>query len=526
MTESCNAHVLDTCAESSSSGPGETRSVLKGVQVHMETFGCQMNILDSELVQQQLLGVGCGLVSSADTAQVVLLNTCSVRDVSEQKVFSRLGVLHHRKLQSGNGKKLLIGVLGCMAERVHTQLMRGDLAVDLLVGPNNLAQVPTLLAKAYKRVQQGFRGNQVALSDFRNRKGKQISNQAMQEDLEALDASRGQYTQLPHVQAYVRITRGCNKFCAFCVVPRTRGPEVHRDPQSIVDEIKRLVDTGVLEVTLLGQTINHYCYQHAVGRTTSFAQLLFRIHEEVPYLQRLRFLTSYPRDFTDETLDVMASCDRICKYLHIPAQSGSDRILKKMNRGYTRQQYLELVERARSRMPQISLLGDMIVGFSSETQEDFELSLSLLRQVQYKNVFVFKYSPRPGTVSHRRQEDDVPWRVKQERNRIMLQLQQEISLQHHTSLVGKQLQVLVEAKAKYDPCTQTEGSSACVVPIQRKSAKRDETLVRLSARTQGDHIVVFDGSQDFIGKCMPVRIVGATALTLRGEKIFQEAFST
>ncbi|MEM7589793.1 MAG: radical SAM protein, partial [Myxococcota bacterium] len=298
MTGSCNAHEL-----------GEK---LKGVQVHVETFGCQMNILDSELVQQQLLGMGCGLVSSADTAQVVLLNTCSVRDLSEQKVFSRLGVLRNRKLR---GEKLLVGVLGCMAERVHTQLMKGDLAVDLLVGPSRLAQVPMLLAKAYKRVQQGLRGNQVALSDFRNRKGKQIPHQAMQEDLEALDASRGQYTQLPQVQAYVRITRGCNKFCAFCVVPRTRGPEVHRDPQSIVDEIKRLVDRGVLEVTLLGQTINHYCYQHAVGRTTSFAELLFRIHEEVPHLQRLRFLTSYPRDFTDETLDVMASCDRICKYL-------------------------------------------------------------------------------------------------------------------------------------------------------------------------------------------------------------------
>ncbi|MEM7588954.1 MAG: radical SAM protein, partial [Myxococcota bacterium] len=276
---------------------------------------------------------------------------------------------------------------------------------------------------------------------------------------------------------------------------------------------KRLVDRGVLEVTLLGQTINHYCYQHAVGRTTSFAELLFRIHEEVPHLQRLRFLTSYPRDFTDETLDVMASCDRICKYLHIPAQSGSDRILKKMNRGYTRQQYLELIQRARARMPDISLLGDMIVGFSSETQEDFELSLSLLKQVRYKNVFVFKYSPRPGTVSHRRQADDVPWQVKQERNRIMLQLQQEISLQHHTCLIGKQLQVLVEAKAKYDPCA---------VPIQRKATKRDGSLVRLSARTQGDHIVAFDGSQDFIGKCVPVRIVGATALTLRGEKVLQE----
>ncbi|RYF02526.1 MAG: radical SAM protein, partial [Deltaproteobacteria bacterium] len=215
------------------------------------------------------------------------------------------------------------------------------------------------------------------------------------------------------VPAYVRITRGCNKFCAFCIVPYVRGPELHRPPAQIVDEVRRLEDQGAKEVTLIGQTVNHYVYADG-GKTVSFAELLQTVHDQLPALERLRFLTSYPRDFGDDALDVMAACPRICRFLHIPAQSGSNRVLRRMNRGYTVEAYLDLLTRARARMPDICLAGDMIVGFSGETDADHEASMQLLRQARLKSCFVFKYSPRDGTVAARRLPDDVPDAVKKD----------------------------------------------------------------------------------------------------------------
>ncbi|MEM7495100.1 MAG: MiaB/RimO family radical SAM methylthiotransferase [Myxococcota bacterium] len=466
-----------------------------GLLVCVKTFGCQMNVLDSELVHEQLARLGCRFVDSWEKADIVLLNTCSVRALSEHKAISRLGRLRARKER---GDKVVVGVLGCMAERMHTDLLRANPCIDLLAGPGKLADVPQLVVEAYQCVQRGQPGKQVSLSNFRERKGNSVPDRAM-EDLEALDAlrspthrdainrvstttsvsndrnatsctpaspsARNALANKPPPGAYVRITRGCNKFCAFCVVPRTRGPEAHRHPDGIVDEVKRLADAGVLEVTLLGQTINHYHYRHGPNYSTSFARLLFQIHEAVPHLPRLRFLTSYPRDFTDEALDVMAGCERICKYLHIPAQSGSDRILRRMNRGYTRDQYLGLIERARARMPHISIVGDMITGFPTETDEDHELSLSLLRQVRYKGIYVFKYSPRPMTVAHRRETDNVPVHVKQERNRQLLRLQRSISLEHHRGMIGQEFEVLVEGRAKYGPRESDEQKQEELIQI-------------------------------------------------------------
>lgn len=457
-------------------------------RVFIETFGCQMNILDSELVHNQLVERGHEMVSSAEAANVVLFNTCSVRDLSEQKIRSRLGIIKQRK---DLGEDVIVGVLGCMAERAGVDILKKHPHIDLLVGPSRLAEVPDLL----DNLKNG--DTAIALSNFRERKGKSVDESAM-DSLEMLDASRISSPAPQKGQAYIRITRGCNKFCSFCVVPRTRGPEVHRDPDSILQEAKRLVETGALEITLLGQTINHYTYG-----STSFADLLFRLHESLPTLPRLRFLTSHPRDFTDEALDVMASCERICKYLHIPAQSGSDDVLRRMNRGYTRAEYMSLIERAKKRIPNISIIGDMIVGFPGETDEDFEQSLSLIREVQYKNIFVFKYSPRPGTVADKRDADDIPMHVKKARHKRMLEVQNEVSLAHHLNLVGKTIQVMVEGEAKIDP----------------ELVKLSRSSIRLTSRTQGDHIVAFDGPPSLIGQLAHVNIVHASALALTGERV-------
>jgi tRNA-2-methylthio-N6-dimethylallyladenosine synthase len=293
------------------------------------------------------------------------------------------------------------------------------------------------------------------------------------------------------------------------VVPFTRGPEVHRPADHIVEEVKRLVDSGVVEVTLLGQTVNHYAYSDG-GKTTSFADLLWQIHEQVPDLPRLRFLTSYPRDFTDDALDAMAAADRICKYLHIPVQSGSNRILKKMNRGYTVEEYFGLLERARKRMPNIRLAGDMIVGFPTETDEDHEMSMELLRQAQYKSCFIFKYSPRPGTVSIRRLEDDVPDPVKKARNKALLDLQGEISYGLHQSYEGQILPVLVENESKFRKKPDDGGL------VQLGWAKSDLSMTHLVGRTEGDEIVAFEGPRSLIGTITPVEAVGATPLTIQG----------
>lgn len=481
--------------------PHDAMTPASDLRVFLETFGCQMNILDSELVEGQLKSAGHRFVENVDEANVVLLNTCSVRGLSEQKVLSRLGMLKERK---ENGEKLVVGVLGCMAERAHDELAKKRPFIDVMIGPSKIQDTLRLVETAFLETTR--KPTQKSLSYFVERKGiKESALATPLDDLEALDRQRPLNERAQPWQAYVRITRGCNKFCSFCVVPRTRGPEMHRPPDAIIDEVKRLVESGAKEVMLLGQTINHYFHERE-GKHFSFADLLFQIHEQVPALPRLRFLTSYPRDFTDDALDVMKSCDRICKYLHIPAQSGSDKVLREMNRGYDIETYMSLIERARTRMPDISFIGDMIVGFPNETDEDFEMSLKLLREVRYKNVFVFKYSPRPNTVAIKRFEDNVPEDIKKMRNNIMLAVQQDIALSHHQAMVGKIFPVLCEGEARF--------SRESLVQL-RKAAEEPY----LTGRTGGDHIVHFRGTSDLIGAIVPVQIAEARPLSLGGVRI-------
>ena len=484
----------------------------RGRTLYLETMGCQMNALDSELTLGSLMADGYCVTEDLAAADLVVLNTCSVRQHAEDKVYSRLGQL---KSPTKPNPRQIVAVIGCMAERDGDGLIEKMPHVDILCGPGELHRLPSLIHDV-----QSTHSRAVALSGRLRDRSTGVRHVAVHDDLESLDSGRT-FSQPAHPvtpkvfgrhQAYVRITRGCNKYCTFCVVPYTRGPERHRPPGQIVEEVRRLAASGVVEVTLLGQTVNHYRYPAENGSgETSFARLLQRVHDEVPELPRLRFVTSFPRDFTDEALEVMAASPRICKYLHIPAQSGSDTVLKRMNRGYTVEEYLSLLERARSIMPDICLAGDMIVGFSGETEADFQMSMGLLRAARYKNCFIFKYSPRPDTAADNRLADDVPDEEKRRRNNDMLSLQAEISLANNRVMLDRTVEVLAEGPSKSAIKAQ-ESEQSRGQEVDPRAALRDQ----LVGRTQGDQIVVFDGAPEMVGRILKVTIIAATPYTLHG----------
>ncbi len=521
-------------------GDGETaQPPARLCRVYMETFGCQMNVLDSQLVEGQLRAMGYAVTDEADAADVVLYNTCSVREHAENKVYSRIGEMAKRKREQ---PELVLGVLGCMAERDGAGLLRRYPQVDLLCGPSDLDKVPMLIDNALKTRRVGRRdlAGRVALQGDTARRSSTLA--AVEDRLEMLDLSRSFSPDQVSGTAYVRITRGCNKFCSYCVVPRTRGAEVHRPPDHIVEECRRLVDAGVIEITLLGQTVNHYRYDHgaavsvggvmqpqvgeimrsasgvggdrSVGRrVTTFADLLARVHEEVPGLKRLRFVTSFPRDFGDDILEVMANHPRICRYLHLPAQSGSDRMLRLMNRGYTAGEYLDLIDRARDRLAGVEIAGDLICGFPTETDEDHAATRRLLQRARYKNCFVFKYSPRPGTSAIERLPDDVPDAVKRERNQDLLALQSEISTAVHAEYVGTTVRAFVESvSAKAAKARGIVGEA----PV---SLGWESPVTQLAGRTDGDLIVIFDGDPALVGSIVEVRVQRSAALSLFGELV-------
>lgn len=580
--------------------------------VYLETFGCQMNELDSELVSGQLRAMGYEFSRTPEGASVVLYNTCSVREHAEQKVWSRLGELRLRKAAEPG---LVVGVLGCMAERDGVDLIKRMPVVDILCGPGELDQLPALLDNAVRTreslLADGQAGlateginatpmrsaNQVALQGNTSRRSATLA--AAEDTLELLDLSRSVSASDHRGSAYVRITRGCNKFCTYCVVPFTRGAEVHRPPDHIVDECKRLADAGVREITLLGQTVNHYRFEHGaavrvngleqpqkgraypVGQrgghrrdpfknesTTTFADLLRRIHDEVPGIERLRFVTSYPRDFGDDVLEVIRDHPRICRYLHVPAQSGSNRMLQLMNRGYTVEEYLEFVDRARGYLHQpeigrpLTVAGDIIVGFPGETDEDYEATRALLERARYKNCFIFKYSPRPGTVAHDKFVDDVPEPVKRRRNNELLALQTRISDEVSREYLGRSVDVFVEGLSRREqkrretsgrgeathapvhhhnganrgkgggvsltvlgkPAGSGEGVSACAVDGEHVLMPSEEVVggsVQVSGRTDGDLIVFFDveserEAEGLVGRIVKVAIDAADGLSLHG----------
>jgi tRNA-2-methylthio-N6-dimethylallyladenosine synthase len=576
--------------------------------VYLETFGCQMNELDSELVAGALAARGYRFVATPEDAQVILYNTCSVREHAEQKVWSRLGELALRKRAEPG---LVVGVMGCLAERDGVALVQRMPVVDVLVGPGELDKLPGLVDNAVRTRESlladpppgaapdARSAKQIALQGNTSRRTATLS--AAEDSLEMLDLSRSispidtmdehgeSSSGIRRRSAYVRITRGCNKFCTYCVVPFTRGAEIHRPPTHIVDECKRLADAGVVEITLLGQTVNHYRFEHgaavAVGgvvqpqkgraftgghardplagaNVTTFADLLRMIHDEVPAIRRLRFVTSYPRDFGDDVLEVIRDHPRLCRYLHVPAQSGSDRLLKLMNRGYTVAEYLEFIDRARHYLDQpekgrgLSISGDFIVGFPTESDEDFDKTVALVERVRYKNSFIFKYSPRPGTVAYDKLADDVPEAVKRSRNNRLLGVQSAISDAISQAQVGGTFDVFVEGLSKtaakkerraavtpkngtvaltiggkHSPDDEDRGcggsdigGSACATADDETSVltpSADAAPVQLAARTDGDHIVFLDcppgtSPQDWVGTIVRTRVERAKNLSLFG----------
>ncbi|MEM8783261.1 MAG: MiaB/RimO family radical SAM methylthiotransferase [Planctomycetota bacterium] len=521
--------------------------------VYLETFGCQMNVLDSQLVTGQLKALGYRFVEDWKAADVVLYNTCSVREMAENKVWSRVGIVgKYKQAQADEGKSPgVLGVIGCMAERDGTDMLRKHPQIDLLCGPGELDRVPMLVDNALKTrladpsPTRAPRDAQVALQGNTHRRSATLS--AASDRLELVDLSRAfaaEDTAANGRSAYVRITRGCNKLCTYCVVPHTRGAEVHRPPDHIVEECKKLEAAGVREITLLGQTVNHYHYDTAAAvtiegvlqpqvgatispnagnggpsptfgpTTVSFAQLLRRIHDECPGVSRLRFVTSLPRDFGNDILETIRGSPRICRYLHLPVQSGSDRVLRKMNRGYKAADFFDLIDRARRILPDCEIATDLICGFPGETEEDHELTKDLLRRCRFKNAFIFKYSPRPGTIANDRLEDDIPDAVKRRRNNELLEIQSEVSAKVHAAYPGKTVQVFVESVSA--KATKAANGAAPGSPEVSLGWQQPTTTTQLTGRTGGDLIVMFDGDPTLIGEMATVEITSAAPLTLFG----------
>ena len=433
-------------------------------KLYIETYGCQMNVADSEVVASVMQMAGYETTEELNEADAVFLNTCSVRDNAEQKIYHRLDALDAERRK---GHQMILGVLGCMAERAQQELLEQHHA-DLVAGPDAYLSLPDLIAQA------------------------ELGHKAMNIELSTTETYRDVVPQrigLGHkIGGFVSIMRGCNNFCHYCIVPYTRGRERSRDLESILREVRDLRDRGYKEVTLLGQNVNSY----RTGEL-DFPALLRKVAEEAPTM-RIRFTTSHPKDMSDETLRVIAEMPNVCKHIHLPVQSGSDRILKLMNRKYTREWYMDRVNAIRRIIPDCGLSTDIFVGYHSETEEDHQLSLSLMREVGYDSAFMFKYSERPGTYASKHLPDDVPEEEKIRRLNELIQLQTEMSAIQNKKDEGKAFDVLVEGFSK-------------------------RSREQLCGRTEQNKMVVFDKGSHHIGETVKVRITGSTSATLFGEEI-------
>jgi len=456
--------------------------------LYIETVGCQMNVLDSEMVVASLRRHGYELVEDPSAADTILFNTCSVRQHAEEKVYSALGKL--RRLKQKHPEKI-IGVLGCMAQKDQQLIFERAPYVDLIVGPGQLSQTADLI----ERVRQGD-GRQAALSLGR----RDGSTESIRRSHETFDPLRDPEMRPTPFQAYLRIQIGCDKFCTYCVVPMTRGPEQGRPPEEILAEARLLADQGCKEITLLGQTVNSYRYRDG-ERTTTLADLLYKIHD-IDGLMRLKFVTNYPKDMSRELLQAVRDLPKCSTYLHVPLQSGSNQVLQRMKRGYTVEDYREMMQRIRDWLPGAAVSSDFIVGFSGETDEDFEGTVQMVRECRFKNSFIFKYSVRSGTKAAERLPDDVPEEVKRRRNHQLLALQDAISEEDNQRMLGQTVEVLVEGPSK-----AAEKSGA------------DGPILQLTGRTMCDRIVVFDGSLRLVGELLPVRVADCTAHTLIGQVV-------
>jgi tRNA-2-methylthio-N6-dimethylallyladenosine synthase len=454
--------------------------------VCIRSFGCQMNKLDTALVTSALTEAGFSLTDRVKEADVVLINTCSVREHAEQRVISHLGHLQHIKESRPD---IVVGVIGCMAQRLGTKLLEHE-AVDIICGPAQIPQLTKLITKTILEKKET-----IAVTE-KIRKG---TDESQTQALESFESAYGADDKHIPGQAYVRAMRGCDNFCTYCIVPYVRGPEVSRPPKAMIDQIRKLADAGIKQVTLLGQRVNSYKYQTG-DKTYCLADLLL-MASNIEGIEWIRFVTSYPsEEFFEEILQAMADSPKVCNYLHIPAQSGSDKILRAMNRHYTATRYLEMLAKARDIVPDIAIAGDFIVGFPGETDTDFEATVDLVKKAQYKNCFIFKYSPRPDTIADKRLADDIPLEVKKRRNIELLAFQEKISGELSAEYLGKEVKVLVEGLSKKPHLNDTEGGNN----------------PQLIGRTATDYIVVFNGPQSLAGQFVKAKITKTSPLTLFG----------
>ncbi|MBP6139632.1 MAG: tRNA (N6-isopentenyl adenosine(37)-C2)-methylthiotransferase MiaB [Bacteroides sp.] len=436
-------------------------------KLFIETYGCQMNVADSEVIASVMQMAGYSVAESLDEADAVFMNTCSIRDNAEQKILNRLEHFYALKKKK---KHLIVGVLGCMAERVKDELIEKH-HVDLVVGPDAYLTLPDLVAA----VETGEKAINVELS----------TTETYREVIPSRICGN-------HISGFVSIMRGCNNFCTYCIVPYTRGRERSRDVSSILNEVRDLITKGYKEITLLGQNVNSYQFEDG-ERTVTFPMLLRIVAEAAPGA-RIRFTTSHPKDMSDETLQVIADVPNVCKHIHLPVQSGSSRILKLMNRKYTREWYLERVQAIKRIIPDCGLTTDIFSGFHSETDEDHQLSLSLMEECGYDSAFMFKYSERPGTYASKKLVDDVPEEIKVARLNEIIALQNRLSLEANQKCVGKTYEVLVEGVSK-------------------------RSREQLFGRTEQNKVVVFDRANHKIGDFVQVVITEASSATLKGEPL-------
>ena len=442
-------------------------------KLFIETYGCQMNVADSEVIASVMKMADYETCQSIDDADAVLLNTCSVRDNAEQKILNRLEALHAMRKK---GRKLIVGVVGCMAERVKDDLIEKHHA-DLVAGPDAYLSLPELFASA------------------------EVGEKAINVELSTTETYRDIIPERVcggHISGFVSIMRGCNNFCHYCIVPYTRGRERSRDVESIINEVRDLQDRGFKEVTLLGQNVNSYRFiadgeERGESVIVDFPELLRRVANTFPTM-RIRFTTSHPKDMSNDTLHVIAECPNVCRHIHLPVQSGSNRILGLMNRKYTREWYLDRVAAIRNILPDCGLTTDIFVGYHSETEEDHQMSLSLMKECGYDSAFMFKYSERPGTYASRHLPDDVSEETKIRRLNEMIALQNELSAESYRKDIGKEFEILVEGVSK-------------------------RSKEQLFGRTQQNKVVVFDRGNHRIGDFVKVRVTEASSATLKGVEI-------
>ena len=438
-------------------------------KVRIETYGCQMNVADSETVAAIMETAGYTVTDSDDNATAVLINTCSIRDNAEQKILSRIAFW--KALRRKTGRHILIGIIGCMAERLKERLLEEE-GVDIVAGPDSYLDLPNLFAAA----ENGEKAINIELS----------TTETYRDVIPQRLGANG-------ISGFISIMRGCNNFCSYCIVPYTRGRERSREPESILGELDDLRKRGFKEVTLLGQNVNSYRHVDAGGKVTDFPALLALVAETAPEM-RIRFTTSHPKDMADSLLETIASHPNIARHIHLPVQSGSNSVLKDMNRKYTREWYLDRIAAIRRILPDAGISSDMFTGFHNESEEDFRQTLSLMEEVGYDSAFMFKYSERPGTFASRNLPDNIPEEVKIERLNRMIALQNKLSEASNLRDVGKEFEVLVEGRSK-------------------RSA--DEYF----GRTSQNKVVVFPKGSAEPGRFIKVKVTGASSATLRGEII-------